>query len=154
VYARSTRLRLHRVIVSASSSDQVDHENGNGLDNRRHNLRHATVRKNSHNVPSHRDSTSRFKGVCWVTKQKRWQAQIYYNGKNINLGVFDDEEIAAMVYDLAAIKNFGSYARLNFPEIPEFLLRTSVAMSHLGNCHSTDMTCTDIPRDVPIDIQV
>jgi len=114
VYARSTYRRLHRKIVAATSSVIVDHESGNGLDNRRHNLRETTIQQNCQNGTAHKDSTSKFKGVSWYKDYQKWRVSIYVSGKQKCLGYFDDEETAAEIYDEAALKHFGPYARLNF----------------------------------------
>jgi hypothetical protein len=115
VYARSTYLRLHREIMKAPKKLVVDHWNGNGVDNRRPNLRISTVKQNSQNSRGHRDSSSKFKGVCWVTNMEIWLSQICIDDIRTIIGYFDDEVEAAKAYDAAALKLFGPYARLNFP---------------------------------------
>lgn len=57
--------------------------------------------------------TSRYKGVFWYARDKRWAAKIKVTGKQIHLGYFDDEEEAAQTYNEAALEHFGEYARLN-----------------------------------------
>lgn len=115
VYARSTYTRLHRVIMDAPADVHVDHEDGNGLDNRRSNLRNADNQKNSFNGRSHRDSTSKFKGVCKPKQSRKFVAQICVDGARSVIGYFDAEIDAAIAYDAAALKAFGEFARLNFP---------------------------------------
>jgi hypothetical protein len=88
---------------------QVDHIDGDGLNNRRSNLRVATKQQNNWNVK--RDG--RLKGV--YPSGTRWAARINLNGKEIHLGVHATIEEAAHVYDAAAIHYFGEYACLNFP---------------------------------------
>ena len=110
-------LLLHRLIMNAPSGVQVDHRNGNGLDNRRSNLRIATNQQNHHNTKAHRDGTSRFKGVHWESGREKWQAQITTpGGKHKTLGRFTVEEDAARAYDRAAREAFGEFARCNFEE--------------------------------------
>jgi hypothetical protein len=116
IYVRSTYTKLHREIVGAPPGIPVDHENGNGLDNRRPNIRICTTQQNSRNTPKHRDGSSNFKGVCWLNAIQKWKAEICVNYKRMWLGHFDDEVEAATVYDKAALKHFGPYARLNFPQ--------------------------------------
>lgn len=82
----------------------VDHENGNGLDCRRSNLRpgpsklnHANQRKTTSKT------TSPYKGVCWFALRNKWLATIRFDGRKQHLGLFTDEEQAARAYDAAAL---------------------------------------------------
>ena len=77
----------------------VDHINGNGLDNRRENIRLVTNRQNQHNI--HRKKLSRYPGLCWGSQNKKWQVRIRYKGKRIYLGYYSDELEAATVYRVA-----------------------------------------------------
>ena len=106
-------LLLHRLIMGAPPALQVDHRNGNGLDNRRANLRLATRHQQQGNQGS-RGGTSRFKGVSWDKKSGSWLAQIRNPAKHY-LGHFADEDAAARCYDMAAREFFGDFAQLNFP---------------------------------------
>ena len=94
---RSTIL-MHRVIAGTPSGLDTDHINGDGLDNRKENLRIVTHRKNLQNL-HHGKNTSRHPGICWNKSNKKWQAAITIDGKKYCLGYFDDEEIAASVYN-------------------------------------------------------
>ncbi len=108
---------MHRAILGLDSADhrRVDHVNGNGLDNRRCNLRLATTAENAMNqrVQSHTKKHSQYKGVTWRAIRKRWQANIYLGGKTVCLGYFVNEVDAAMAYNEAALYYFGEFARLN-----------------------------------------
>jgi hypothetical protein len=84
---------MHKQILSGH--DEVDHRNGNPLDNRRSNLRPATRLTNAQNVRSHRDSTSRHRGVSWSDRQQKWQAKGCIRGRQKHLGYFTDEDEAA-----------------------------------------------------------
>jgi hypothetical protein len=108
-----TSLKMHRLIFPGS--EQVDHVNGNGLDNRNANLRGATAAENNHNACKRLDNTSGFKGVYWNTRDRRWRARIEVSGRKIHLGCHDDLEEAARAYDAAARERFGAFASLNFP---------------------------------------
>lgn len=106
---------MHRELLDAPKGIQVDHHNGNGLDNRRENLRLADQGQQAQNSMSQRGSTSVFKGVSWHTKRGQWRAVIKKDGKATHLLYSHDEEAAARAYDAAAIVAFGEYACLNFP---------------------------------------
>ena len=108
-------VRLHRELLKAPEVMEVDHINGNGLDNRRCNIRLATCAQNSRNRRSLIGSTSHYLGVSWHKTNLRWQAQIQAEGRQIHLGVFVDEVDAAKAYDDAARLYHGEFARLNFP---------------------------------------
>jgi len=90
----------------------VDHINGNGLDNRRSNIRLSTYSHNSANMKKY-EGTSKYKGVSWMKNKKSWLAQINSKGKHWYLGRFKNEEDAAIVYNVAAQLVFGKFARLN-----------------------------------------
>lgn len=95
----------------------VDHVNGDGLDNRRVNLRQATNAQNCANKPMHRNNVSGFKGVS--PHGSGWRATITAAGRRISLGTYADPRSAARAYDAAALHYFGEFARPNFPqEIP------------------------------------
>jgi hypothetical protein len=100
--------------VSNRCGLKVDHRNGNGLDNRRSNLRHVTNIQNLQNQRASRKGSSRFKGVHWVPENKCWMARICVNKQQMRLGRFKNEEEAARAYDRAAREHFGEFARPNF----------------------------------------
>jgi hypothetical protein len=108
---------LHRQLTGAPRGMDVDHVNGDPLDNRLANLRVCTRRQNLQNAAAKRTgnngkpSTSVFKGVS--QKGVRWQARIRIGGKQTHLGVFDTERQAATAYNHVAVKEFGEYAKLN-----------------------------------------
>jgi hypothetical protein len=114
IYAQTRSVLMHRLILGNPAGD-VDHRNGNGLDNRRANLRVASRSLNNANSRG-RAGTSRFKGVSWCRRDNRWQAGIQQNGQRKALGRFDTEVDAALAYDEAARSLFGEFARLNFPK--------------------------------------
>jgi hypothetical protein len=110
-------VKLHREIMNAPAGLLVDHRNGDGLDNRRGNLRLATHSQNACNCRRNKSKTSsRFVGVNFKKRENCWCAQINYQGKAHWLGRFTSEADAARAYDTAARKYHGEFARLNFPE--------------------------------------
>jgi hypothetical protein len=78
---RQHSLLIHRVILEAPAGVEVDHINGNGLDNRRSNLRLATKSQNMQNMRLSRINTSGFKGVCWDKDRGKWRAHITLDRK-------------------------------------------------------------------------
>lgn len=106
-------IRLHTFVTGWS---YVDHINGDGLDNRRSNLRLSDKPTNMRNRGTQKNNTSGFKGVSWSKDKRKWQAAITVNGRSINLGRHPAPEDAARAYDDAAREYFGDFARLNFPE--------------------------------------
>lgn len=106
---------LHDFLMNPPSGMTPDHANGDGLDNRRQNLRLATASQQAANRGKRRTpASSRFKGVSWSKRDRRWQAHVACRGIRRNLGTFRDEREAAMAYDAAARELFGEFARTNF----------------------------------------
>lgn len=114
-YARclSRNIYLHRLILNPPNDKQIDHINHNTLDNRKNNLRICSGAENCKNTNSHKDSVSRFKGVCFDKQTKKWQSQIYINGYQVKIGRFDNEIDAARAYDDLASEHFGEFAKFN-----------------------------------------
>ena len=106
---------MHREIIKAPRGMFVDHINGNGLDNRRCNLRICTPRQNSCNRSKQRHTRHRFIGVRPCGKNT-YQATVMHKGKTHRGGTFTDEVKAAKARDRLARQLHGPYARLNFPE--------------------------------------
>lgn len=92
---------------------QIDHKNDNGLDNRKLNLRVCTSGQNAQNRPSQKGASSKFKGVSWSKKKKKWRSVLHQNDKSIHIGYYDNEIEAACAYDKAAKELFGEFAYLN-----------------------------------------
>lgn len=105
--------RMHRIIMNAKPGEIVDHINGNGLDNRKKNLRIVSKSQNSSNSKLNCNSSSGYKGVHKRSDCGKWQARIQVNKKTIHLGYREDPKEAAKLYDEAAIKYFGEYAKTN-----------------------------------------
>lgn len=104
---------MHRVIMEAPKGIDTDHINGDGLDNRRYNLRICTHQQNIRNQRPQINRTSQYKGVSKHSRTGRWQCGIQHNSKVIWLGYFDNEEEAGLAYNTAATELFGEFARLN-----------------------------------------
>jgi len=104
---------MHRVVLSAKKGQQIDHINGNKLDNRVSNLRFSTQQQNIANAKK-RKGKSKYKGVN-PTKGGRWFAATHKNGERFYLGRFDYEEDAAKAYDKKLIELYGEFACINFP---------------------------------------
>jgi hypothetical protein len=108
------RLYMARFILGVTdATKQVDHINGNPLDNRRSNLRICTAKENMRNRTS--KNTNGFKGVH--RQLKKFRAIIHKDYKQIYLGTFDTAEEAARAYDKAAREMFGEFAKLNFDKV-------------------------------------
>lgn len=103
-------LYLHRFLVPSETF--IDHENRNPLDNRKCNLREATRSENARNAKRRVDNTSGYKGVHFNRKTLRFQAQIYYNRKQIYLGTFSTPEDAYEAYCKKAYELHGEFACL------------------------------------------
>jgi hypothetical protein len=101
---------MHRIITGAAKGLDVDHKNGNGLDNRLCNLRVCERSQNNANRKRVQSKTSRFKGVHFENCTQRWRAELTINGKRIRLGRFPSEEQAVAAYMKAANEHFGEYA--------------------------------------------
>ncbi len=104
---------MHRFILDAPPGMEVDHRNGVGLDNRKENLRLATHQENMRNRRIHKNNTSGYKGVFWSDRDKRWIARIKLNGKAIYLGSHGTAEEAHVAYCSAALRYYGTFARVS-----------------------------------------
>lgn len=104
---------LSRFLMKPPPHMVVDHINGDPLDNRRCNLRICTQRENNFNRRKRLTASSKFKGVTFHKKSRKWQAQIKMDGDLIYLGVFAEERDAAMAYNAAAKEFHGQFAMLN-----------------------------------------
>lgn len=112
-YFRTTIL-MHRLILDAPDGIEVDHRNGNGLDNQRRNLRLCRRSQQVANGRKRSDGkTSRFRGVHFEKARGKYAAEITALGKKFHLGRYETSEAAAEAYNLAAYCHFGEFAKLN-----------------------------------------
>lgn len=145
---------MHRVILERKLGRPlapkmiVDHINGNGLDNRRANLREATVAQNAGNR-NPKDG----KGVTF--KRGKWAANIGYHGQIIYLGQFDTKDLALEAYDLAAIKLFGEFARTNQETLEDTaqadiraITSQHIPLPHDDEARSLDASFVTIPMNL------
>lgn len=112
---RQVSVRMHRLIRGVTNASVfVDHDNMNGLDNRRVNIRVATRPQNAWNCPRPRTNTTGYKGVKRDRTSGRYSAAIRVCGKTIYLGGYSEAVEAARAYDEAARRYHGTFARTNF----------------------------------------
>ena len=112
-YKKGKTRHLSRVILNALKGKNVDHINGDTLDNRKSNLRLCTSGENIRNQVKRCDNTSGYKGVSWSSEREKWEAKIQLNNKTIHLGRYKNKKEAAQAYNNAAIKYHKNFARLN-----------------------------------------
>jgi hypothetical protein len=101
---------MHMDIMKPKKGFDVDHEDHNGLNNQRYNLRECTHAQNTRNKHKSSNNKSGYKGV--IKMGNKWRAKI----RQIYLGLFDSPIDAARAYDKKALELFGEYAALNFPD--------------------------------------
>lgn len=107
---------MHRIITNAPAGKVVHHEDGNGLNNTKENLQIVTVAENNRCRRMFKPASSKYRGVFFEKKSKKWRASVKHIGITHHLGSFENEEDAARAYDEAAKIYHGEYAVLNFPQ--------------------------------------
>lgn len=110
---KTQTIHMHRLIKGAPIGFEIDHKDGNGLNNQRNNLRVCTRSENQMNKRKQEGLSSIYKGVSFHKREGKWRAVIMINGKAINLGDFASEIEAAKAYDAKAIALFCEFANLN-----------------------------------------
>jgi hypothetical protein len=118
---RWTSEQMHRVVLERKlgrplvKGQEVDHESGDGLDNRRENLRLATKSQNGRNRHRRAQNTSsKFLGVSWYKRGKKWKSRITVNGTLLHLGYFATEIEAAWAREKILTEHPELMARSNF----------------------------------------
>ena len=109
---REPQVHMHREILQAPEGVDVDHRDGNGLNNRKSNLRLATRSQNQWNKTAYKTNTSGYKGVTWDIQKGKWRVKIAVNRRQIFLGLFDDLTEAGAAYAEAALKYHGDFANV------------------------------------------
>jgi hypothetical protein len=107
------RMLLPRYLLNAPDDMEVDHIDGNRLNNQKSNLRLATSSQNKMNRGPRSDNKSGYKGVSWHKQKNKWTVRIMANGRYKSLGLFNKIEKAKQAYNEAAQKYHGSFAWLN-----------------------------------------
>jgi hypothetical protein len=108
---------LAAIILNYFGNLVIDHIDGNPLNNKKDNLRVVTHQQNSFNSKSRKNSSSKFKNVCWDRQAEKWKVNIKVKGNSIHGGHFDCEIEAARKANELMLKHHGEFARLN--AIPE-----------------------------------
>lgn len=98
----SKKISMHREIMGNPQNKQIDHIDGNGLNNQKNNLRIVTSRQNHQNL--HIERSSIYPGVSWRKDRRKWRSLIRINGKTVSLGHFENEIDAFDAY-CDALKN-------------------------------------------------
>ena len=101
--------RIAWVCMTGNWPKQIDHIDGNRINNIFTNLREATKEENSKNRSRKITSKSNYKGVTYLPRIKKWQARVSYQGDRIYLGVFMTEELAAKAYMDKAKELYGEF---------------------------------------------
>jgi hypothetical protein len=108
-------VKLHRLLMGNPVGFEVDHKDGDGLNNRRRgelgNIRIATIAQNRKNQRLSIRNTSGFKGVLWRKDRSKWLARIMADGKSVHLGLFADPKDAHEAYKKASARLHGAFRR-------------------------------------------
>lgn len=109
---KANTIKMVHSILPPPPGMEIDHKDGNGCNNQRDNIRICNRSQNQANSSSY-IGFSRHKGIHWCPKDKKWMSRIQVDGQRVYLGYFSSEKEAALVYNAAALKYFGEFARLN-----------------------------------------
>lgn len=109
------QIQMHRAIIGEiPEGKEVDHKDGDGLNNQRNNLRLCTISQNAMNKGNYKNNKSGFKGVCWNSREKKWDATAKLpNKKQKNLGQFKNIEDAILARKNFIEINYGEFVRKN-----------------------------------------
>lgn len=107
------RIRLHQQIIGVKKGQVIDHKDGDGLNNRRSNLRHVTRNQNSFNQKTPKNNTSGYKGVSFNKKRGKWVSSIGVSWKKRQLGYYATAEDANAAYCKASAEFHGEFRRVS-----------------------------------------
>ena len=107
------RIYMHREILQTNKGIEVDHKDGNSLNNQKINLRTSTRSQNAANRGKQANNTSGYKGVFWHNKANKWIASIRLSNKQVHIGIFNKKIEAALAYNQAAKQYHGEFAYFN-----------------------------------------
>lgn len=93
--------------------EEIDHADRNPANNKIENLRPATRSQNKINRRSRIGSSSKYLGVNFDKRSKKWVSRIRINGKSTQIGSFKEENLAALTWNRFAVKYYGEFANLN-----------------------------------------
>ena len=154
-YARTTikskNVFMHRMVLGLTRAEapHIDHIDGNGLNNRRANLRAADAQKNAWNRRlSVRNKTSQYKAVT-LRHSGAWSVRVRTESR-CWYGSFKTEELAARAYDVVAVAWFGEFANLNFPgeiEQSRILVREAFKRFRVRNSRLDDAIFADVTSE-------
>lgn len=110
------RIFMHRWLLGLHDGEgEVDHADGNTLNNCRSNLRRCNRSQNTANTAQRKIGVSGYRGVTWHAATKKWRAKMRVRGRDVHIGLFASPEEAAIARDRVAREAFGEFAVLNFP---------------------------------------
>lgn len=104
---------MHRAILGASRGDEIDHKDGDGLNNRRENLRQCTRSQNNCNIGLRTDNKSGFKGVFKEARSNKWRAEVQIGGRIRRLGLFNSAVDAHAARCIAVSEMHGEFGRVS-----------------------------------------
>ncbi len=115
---RPSIMQMHREVAlraGYSLASQIDHKNTDDeiYSNERTNLRAATASQNAANRRKSLNCSSAYKGVTYKKGKGIFRAYIMIDGSEKHLGYYKNEEDAARAYNVAALRYFKEFARLN-----------------------------------------
>lgn len=114
INGKFTAILMHRYILEVKKREEkVDHVNHNGLDNTRKNIRICTHSQNMSFRTSVKNSSSKYLGVSFNNKNRKWSVSLSHNKTKYYLGSFLSEDEAAFAYNEKALEAKGEYATLN-----------------------------------------
>jgi hypothetical protein len=115
---KRTMQYIHRVLLDAKLGEQIDHIDGNGLNNQLSNLRIFSNAQNLRAFNLHRtNNKSGFRGVSWFKRDKKWEAKIRHDGVKLHIGYFNSPEEAAKARDEKARSLGWPEEGMNFSKI-------------------------------------